>query len=369
MVLRVFSTKKSGAAYVDVVKQGQTVLTRDLDIENGEAEVSLTATPELAGTVDLNAYLFGRDAQPIGDHRLIFVQPADELKIDAVADAPVYKPGGEARIRFRVTNSRGEGVSAALGLQVVDEAVFALAEKQPGFAKVFFYLEQEVMKPRYEIHSIGMPEVVEPVEDSKVEQQDRAARALFSATEMVNTNSFETEFGRTVPMTKYAEYAGRYQARFLVQVHDLAERLSRAYQRNSEKGDLTKVFARVASAGGPEHRVAWASLPNRGDGRQSRSNAAIGRCGRSRSGRTRGRDCRDDSAGNLDSWHDHGRCAQLRNGHFGRVRESAQTATVGRAAEIRVGLHDFWPRGGAACAGSDDRHDIPKSPERSRPVQ
>jgi len=54
-----------------------------------------------------------------------------------------------------VTNSRGQGVHAALGLQVVDEAVFALAEKQPGFAKVFFYLEQEVMKPRYEIHSIG----------------------------------------------------------------------------------------------------------------------------------------------------------------------------------------------------------------------
>ena len=67
----------------------------------------------------------------------------------------VYKPGGDARIRFHVTNARGEGVQAALGLQVVDEAVFALAEKQPGFAKVFFYLEQEAMKPRYEIHSLG----------------------------------------------------------------------------------------------------------------------------------------------------------------------------------------------------------------------
>jgi hypothetical protein len=47
-------------------------------------------------------------------------------------------------------------VQAALGLQVVDEVVFALAEKQPGFAKVFFYLEQEAMKPRYEIHSIAI---------------------------------------------------------------------------------------------------------------------------------------------------------------------------------------------------------------------
>ena len=58
-------------------------------------------------------------------------------------------------ICFRVTNAHGEGVSAALGLQIVDEAVFALAEKQPGFAKTFFYLEQEVMKPRYEIHSLS----------------------------------------------------------------------------------------------------------------------------------------------------------------------------------------------------------------------
>ncbi|MGA2347742.1 MAG: alpha-2-macroglobulin family protein, partial [Candidatus Sulfotelmatobacter sp.] len=135
--------------------------------------------------------------------------------------------------------------------------VFALAEKQPGFAKVFFYLEQEVMKPRYEIHSIGMSEIVEPVEESKVEQRNRAARALFSATEMVSTNKFETEFGRTVPMTKYQEYAGRYQASFLAQVRHVAEDLSLAYRENSEKGDLTKVFARISNSGSPEFIDAW----------------------------------------------------------------------------------------------------------------
>ena len=118
--LRIFSTQKRGTAYLDIVKEGQTVLTRDLDIENGQAELSLTATSEMAGTVDFNAYLFSRDARPVGDHRLIFVQPADELKIETVADSTVYKPGGEARISFRVTNSRGEGVHAALGLQMVD---------------------------------------------------------------------------------------------------------------------------------------------------------------------------------------------------------------------------------------------------------
>jgi uncharacterized protein YfaS (alpha-2-macroglobulin family) len=255
--LKLFSTKTRGAAYVDIVKEGQTVLTRDLELENGQAELSLTATPEMAGTMDLSAYLFGRDARPVGDHRLIFVQPADELKIETVADGPVYKPGGEARIRFRVTNSRGDGVHAALGLQVVDEAVFALAEKQPGFAKVFFYLEQEVMKPRYEIHSIGMPEIVEPVEKSQVEQRDRAARALFSATEIVSPNKFETEFGRDVPMAKYGEYMERYQARFLKQVNRLAKDLSQAYAENPTVGDPTRIYAKRAHAGGAEFRDAW----------------------------------------------------------------------------------------------------------------
>jgi uncharacterized protein YfaS (alpha-2-macroglobulin family) len=255
--LQVFSTKARGAAYVDIVKEGQTVLTHDLDLENGQAELTLTATPELAGTVDINAYLFGRDARPVADHRLIFVQPADELKIETVADAPDYKPGGEAQIRFHVTNSRGQGVQAALGVQVVDEAVFALAEKQPGFAKVFFYLEQEVMKPRYEIHSIGMPQIVEPVETPQAEQRDRAARALFSATEIANPNKLETEYGREVPTTKQPEYATRYQDRYLAQVRRLAVSLSRAYGQGSEGRDLSKVFARMQKAGGPDLRDAW----------------------------------------------------------------------------------------------------------------
>jgi uncharacterized protein YfaS (alpha-2-macroglobulin family) len=254
IALSVFSTKQRGTAYIDVVKEGQTILTRDLDIEDGHAELSLAATPELAGSVDFSAYLFGRDARPVGDHRLVFVQPADELKIEAAADSTVYKPGGEARIRFRVTNSRGEGVHAALGLQVVDEAVFALAEKQPGFAKVFFYLEQEVMKPRYEIHSIGMPEIVEPAESSKLDQRDRAARALFSATELVNTNKLETEFGKALPMTKYPEYAQRYRFQYTAQITRLVEDLSQAYAQNSEGGDLTKVFDKLKSA---DVRDAW----------------------------------------------------------------------------------------------------------------
>ena len=255
--LKVLATKNRGTAYIDMVKEGQTILTRDLDISDGEAELSVVAGPEMAGTLEINAYMFGQNAQPVSDHRLIFVQPADELRIETVADAPVYKPGDDTHIRFRITDAHGHGVHAALGLQIVDEAVFALAEKQPGFAKVFFYLEQEVMKPRYEIHSIGLPEVVEPVSQPQEEQRDRAARALFSATEIVSQNKFETEVGRSVPQTKYYEFLGRYRAQFIANSEKIAAQLRRSFADDPAQADLQKAFQKLADSGTPEFRDPW----------------------------------------------------------------------------------------------------------------
>lgn len=255
--LRILTTKKTGTVYVDVVKDGQTILTRDLDINEGAAELTLAAGPELAGTVDVNTYTFGQNAQPIADHRLIFVQPADELRVETVADRPAYKPGDDSHIRFHITDKNGQGVRAALGLQIVDEAVFALAEKKPGFAKVFFYLEQEVMKPRYEIHSVGLPEIVEPVSDDKEAERDRAARALFSATEIVRQNKFEAETGRQIPQTKYYDYLSRYQAQFQENAKKIAADLRDALASDAHENNLEKAFKKLADSNKPEFRDAW----------------------------------------------------------------------------------------------------------------
>ncbi len=239
MELKVLSTRTRGSAYIDIVRNGQTILTRDLDLHNGQAELTLAVTAEMAGTLDIDAYVFGRDAQPVADHRLLFVQPADELKIETTTDAASYKPGCEARVCFRVTNAHGEGVSAALGLEIVDEAVFVLAEKQPGFAKTFFYLEQEVMKPRYEIHSLSLSSSIDPVlEDRSADQQDLPARALFSATAMVTPAKLDTEFGRSLPQDKYFEYQQRYRSVFLDQVRDLAALLSQEIRKNGAAQDI-----------------------------------------------------------------------------------------------------------------------------------
>ncbi len=240
IAMRVFSTKSRGSVYLDIIKNGQTVVTRDLDIVNGQAEFSLVATPAMAGTLDCNAYEFGADATVTGDHRLLFVQPASDLKVEATTDRPVYKPGEDAQIRFKVTDSRGQGVAAALGIQTVDEAVFALAEKQPGFAKVFFYLEQEAMKPRYEIHSFGMSEVVEPPLPGRAEVQNRAARALFAATEMSRPNAFRQDVNPVAFLKSRTAYDARYRAAFENEIKLAAAGITANYRRNHDAAALKR---------------------------------------------------------------------------------------------------------------------------------
>ncbi|HKV47118.1 MAG TPA: carboxypeptidase regulatory-like domain-containing protein [Candidatus Acidoferrales bacterium] len=251
--ISVLSTRQTGAAYIDLVHEGQTILTRDADIENGKAELSLIATPAMSGTLAVTGYVIGRNGGEISDQRLIFVQPAEDLHIDAVADAASYLPGGEARVRFHVTNQKGEGVSAAFGVEVVDQAVFALAEKQPGFAKVFFYLEQELMKPHYEIHSLSPTQIVEPHEDESSESRDRAAQVLFAAAETVAPYTLDSEAGRALPDTEMSDYQQRYRDALVDYVRELAANITDI----RHKQDVPSAFMALKDASGHSPRDAW----------------------------------------------------------------------------------------------------------------
>ena len=257
--ISVLSTRQHGGAYIDLIRNGQTMLTRDVDLANGRADLSVRVTPEMAGTLTIDAYVFGSNSQAIADRRLVFVQPADDLHIEATADAASYLPGAESRVHFHVTNARGEGVAAALGLEVVDEAVFALAEKQPGFAKVFFYLERELMKPRYEIHSLSPSHIVEPIDPiqpGQAEQQDRDACVLLAAAQTVDPHTMNARAGNELPQDELASYTERYTAAFTDYVRTLAPKLSDAAMRHSGE-DLPHLFAALADNQSQSPHDAW----------------------------------------------------------------------------------------------------------------
>jgi len=140
-------------AFLDLIKDGQTIVTLSAPITNGRATIAATLPPELAGTVLAHAYVIGDDMSVHADTRPLVVRMADELNVVVTADKARWKPGEEATLDVAVTDRQGHPVLAALGLWAVDEAVFALSELRPGMEQVFFLLEQEIMRPKVEIHA------------------------------------------------------------------------------------------------------------------------------------------------------------------------------------------------------------------------
>jgi len=168
--------------FMDLVRGGQTIVTLSAPVRNGRARLSTTLPADAAGTLLAHAYALGKDMAVYADTRPLVVRPASDLKITIAPDRKVYRPGQDATINLSVTDRNGHPVLAALGLWVVDEAVFALSELRPGMERVFFLLEKELMKPKVEIHGFHAEHTLED-DDAPLATAKRnlAARVLGAA--------------------------------------------------------------------------------------------------------------------------------------------------------------------------------------------
>jgi uncharacterized protein YfaS (alpha-2-macroglobulin family) len=184
MELDVFTSAQSGSVYLDIIREGQTVSTRALNVENGHAVAAVDLTPDLYGTLELHAYKILSSGSITRDTRLVIVDAPTDLSVTVSPDQQVYLPGETANIGFQVADGSGTGVASVLGLAVVDESVFALAEQDPGFAKLYFMLEQEILQPRYDLHGFSIPEMIsQPAEDQTIRSaQDQAAQASLAGS-------------------------------------------------------------------------------------------------------------------------------------------------------------------------------------------
>lgn len=215
VLLSILSTRKTGTVYVDIIKDRQTYLTRSLELKDGRTSDKITLDQALAGTVQINAYIIGKSGVITRDQRLILVDPANDLKIDVSSNEESYLPGAKAKLQFKVTNNRGKGIASALGIMVVDEAVFALQEMQPGLEKVYFYLEKEIATPRYEIHGYELDHCIGgpvPLADSPepLALQNNAARVLLASAKgtgdySLNVNTFERDNKANLLQQKMAD--------------------------------------------------------------------------------------------------------------------------------------------------------------------
>ena len=155
--ITVASSERNNTVFVDVIKDGQTVLTKSVPLANHKAEYALALPASLVGALKLNAYVVDATGEDRGCSRIIYVNPALGLKISSQLSQPVYRPGEIARIDFTVTDADGRPAPGALGISAVDESVFALHENRPGLLKQFLDAEGELLKPRYQIKFFDSP--------------------------------------------------------------------------------------------------------------------------------------------------------------------------------------------------------------------
>lgn len=186
--MTVFSPDKTGWVYLDAIREGQTIYATAAELKDGRAQAAMPVGPGDFGSLTLHAYQTFLDGQIRRDTRRVFASPADDLTIEIRPDQNAYLPGKEAQIDFLVKNRESSPVFAALGVQMVDEAVFARVEAQPGFERVFFLLEKELLTPRVQITSL-QPELIagpmprKAAAPNGAQRREQAARLLFAAVD------------------------------------------------------------------------------------------------------------------------------------------------------------------------------------------
>ena len=219
LVAEVLADSSSPTAYLDVIKDGQLVLSRWMDVKNGKARLETALPPEVSGSLEVHAWQVVGSGELVRDSRLIYAQPSRELKVEILPGAGQYRPGEKGAVELKVTDSSGKPVASALGVLVVDEAVYALQDQQPGMEKVFFTLQKQLLEPKAQelVPGIGAPAgLIRPV--ILDDQAQMAARALFGAVRPAIPKCWVSE-----PVVERRQKAEQTVLALGMAVHNLAQ--------------------------------------------------------------------------------------------------------------------------------------------------
>ncbi len=149
--VQVLASNGETRVYVDWLNEGQAVDMRTLDVQKGVASFNMPLDASLIGDNRIEAYVVDADGNTVRAGRSIVVERAGALSVSLSTDKAKYKPGEAAKLTFTVNDEQGKPAVAALGVQIVDEAVFGLIDAQPGLLRTFFELEDAFATPQYEI--------------------------------------------------------------------------------------------------------------------------------------------------------------------------------------------------------------------------
>lgn len=202
----ILAPDRSDRIYLDVLRRGQIVREEAMDLVDGQALAEIDLDDQMTGDLVFSAYYLTQNGRIIRDEKLAYVDGADALRIEVTPDRDLYAPGEPTKVDFKVTRKDGSPAVAALGVQIVDEAVFALTDARPGLLKTYFELEDAIQEPKYEIHGAGFDVAGictdQPGDEAGKSRREKEAQAAFAALGNVDLSASSTSWGQALTAAK-----------------------------------------------------------------------------------------------------------------------------------------------------------------------
>lgn len=136
--------------YYDVVSRGYVVDRGVFQLSDGEAMVQVVMTPDMEPFAQLRVYKIEKDMRVIRDAVTFGVGSSTVLSVNVSAEEEVYGPRDAVDLEMSVLQY-DEPVVAALGISVVDEAVYEVGNMFSGFEEIIFGLDEAFIEPQYQI--------------------------------------------------------------------------------------------------------------------------------------------------------------------------------------------------------------------------
>ena len=162
--------------YYDVVSRGFVIDRGVVKLSGGNAEFEVAMVPEMEPFAQVRMYKIEDNMDAVRDAVTFSVGSGDDLSVSVSTGNQSYYPRDNVSLEFQ-TEGSGHGVLAALGVSIVDEAVYEVDSLFQGFEQLIFGLDQEFMVPQYQILSYVYTDAgVLPTESSQVVSEMDKAR-------------------------------------------------------------------------------------------------------------------------------------------------------------------------------------------------
>ena len=239
--------------YLDVVVDDQIRLTKVVELNEGKGKISLPLDETMHGVVEFLAYYLTKDGNIIRSSKAVYVRKASSLSVEFSTDKEEYKPRETAKARFQVKDAMGEPAAAAIGVAMVDEAVFHVMDFVPGMEATYFSIENAVMESSFAIYGTTYQDIVSYSEDEEKEEETEKRASAFFADNAGNLQ-------HDIAQEDYSQYESQYLSAAKTAVKKRAsEILDGIDWDNCEKIDKVKEKVEMIFAD-PENTDPWGNI-------------------------------------------------------------------------------------------------------------